>query len=145
MGPVEQALRRTFSAPATLHTLGRSKPFVLRAIDSDGIVLLLGRKQARTRLPWDCLESVPLFLRSQPGWVPVGGARAVAGEPGTLDEHLKQYVKRDVARWLVRVLLDAGVVQATRRFIREKRVAEQLVLDQVRRIVGWLTGGTLGG
>ena len=111
MGPVEEAVRRTFSAPVTLHTLGQSKEFVLAEMDDEGIVLLLGRNRARTRLSWGCLESVPEFLRGQVGWVPAGGAHSVAGEPGTLDKHLKRHLKRDVARWLARVLLDAGVVE----------------------------------
>ena len=42
MGPVEEAVRRTFSAPVTLHTLGQSKEFVLAEMDDEGIVLLLG-------------------------------------------------------------------------------------------------------
>ena len=111
MGPVAQAVRRTFVAPVTLHTLGQRKAFVLAKVDSEGIVLLLGRSQARTPLSWECLESVPSFLRGHGRWVAAGGARSVSGEPGTLDEHLKQYLKRDVARWLVQVLLNAGVVE----------------------------------
>ena len=63
MGPVAQAVRRMFAAPVTLHTLGQRKAFVLAEVDSEGIVLLLGRSQARTALSWECLESVPSFLR----------------------------------------------------------------------------------
>lgn len=110
MGPVERAIRSTFSTPATSHTLGQRRPFVLSVIDSEGVVLLLGKTRARTRLTWDCLESVPAFLRGQAGSVPAGGKRSVSGEPGTLDEHLKQYLKTDVARWLAVLLRDAGVV-----------------------------------
>lgn len=110
MGPVEHAIRATFRAPTTLRTLGQGKEFVLSEIDGDGIVLLLGVKRAHTRLSWECLESIPPFLQGQTGWAPVGGARRVGGEPGTLDEHLKRYVRRDVARWVVRVLHNAGVV-----------------------------------
>ena len=113
MGPVEDAIRTKFSAPVTLHTLGQRKPFKLSAIDNDGIVLLLGEGEWPTRLSWECLESVPTFLRGQAGWVPAGGKHSVAGEPGTLDKHLKRYQKTDVARWLVRVLGDAGVVEVS--------------------------------
>ena len=66
MGPVQQALRRTFTAPVTLHTLGQGKEFALAGVDREGIVLLLGRNRARTRLSWECLESIPVFLRSRP-------------------------------------------------------------------------------
>ena len=111
MGPVQQAVRSRFSAPATLFTIGQEKPFILSAIDRDGIVLLLGGGQWHTRLTWGCLKSVVPFLRAHPGWVPAGGKFSVDGEPGTLDQHLKRYLKRDVARWLARVLGDAGVVE----------------------------------
>ncbi len=110
MGPVEHAIRMKLRAPATLYTVGQRKPFRLSAIEADGIVLLLGKGEWHTHLSWECLESIPAFLRGQSGWVPAGGARSVAGEPGTLDEHLKGYLKRDVARWLARVLADAGIV-----------------------------------
>lgn len=110
MGPVEHAIRTKFTAPATLYTVGQRKPFKLNAIEDDGIVLLLGRGEWHTHLSWECLESIPAFLQGQPGWMPAGGVHSVAGQPGTLDEYLKGYLKRDVARWLVRVLADAGVV-----------------------------------
>ena len=124
MGPVQQAIQKTFSTPVTLHTLGQRKPFALSEIDAEGVVLLLGKNRAHTRLRWECLESVPAFLGAQDGWVPAGGKRSVTGEPGTLDGHLKQYLKRDVARWLVRVLLDAGVVYAAEGKPLRVRVAE---------------------
>jgi hypothetical protein len=110
LGPVEHAIRAKLRAPVTLYTVGQRKPFKLSAIEADGIVLLLGRGEWHTQLSWECLESIPAFLQSQPGWVPAGGVHSVAGEPGTLDEHLKGYLKRDAARWLARVLADAGVV-----------------------------------
>ncbi len=114
MGSVERAIRTTFATvPVTLHTIGQGKPFVLSEIGGDGVVLLLGQGQWHTRLSWECLESVATFLRGQAGWVPAGGVHSVAGEPGTLDEHLKGCLKRDVARWLTVVLRDAGVVQVS--------------------------------
>ena len=59
----------------------------------------------------ECLESIVPFLCAQEGWVPAGGKFSTAGEPGTLDQHLKRFLKRDVARWLAQVLADAGVVE----------------------------------
>jgi hypothetical protein len=110
-GPVEMRVRQALRAPATLQTHGQRKPFVLQAIDAGGIVLLLGRNEAHTRVTWACLESIVPFLRARGGWVPAGGQHSVAGEPGTLDEHLKRYLKRDVARWLVRILAEADVAE----------------------------------
>lgn len=108
---VEAAIKAAFPVvPVTLHTIGQGKPFVLETIDADGIVLLLGSGGWWTRASSECLESIPGFLRGR-GWVRVGGVHSVQGEPGTLDEHLKRFLKRDVARWLVVVLAAAGVVE----------------------------------
>lgn len=111
MGPVEQAVRAKFKGGDTLYTVSNREPFTIGVIDTDGIVLMLGRKQSSAPLSWECLESVPAFLRNTPGWVPAGGNHSVAGEPGTLDQHLKGYLNKDVARWLARVLTDAGIVE----------------------------------
>ena len=110
MGQVEKAIRARFHPPVTLYTIGQHKPFVLEQLNASGIVLLLGSQRAWTPLTWDCLESVVPFLRARRAWVPAGGQHSVAGEPGTLDEHLKTCLKRDVARWLAVVFRDAGVV-----------------------------------
>jgi len=125
LGRVEQAIRSRLTVPVTLYTFGREKPFVLSVMDGDGIVLLLGEGEWHTRLTWECLESVVPFLRGHAGWVPAGGKFSVAGEPGTLDQHLKRYLKRDVARWLARVLSDAGVVQVSERPALSLRLSER--------------------
>jgi hypothetical protein len=111
MGPVEQAVRASFTTPATLHTLGQRKPFVLDRIDQTGIVLLLGSQRNYTPLAWECLEGIVPFLRRRFGWVPAGGTYVVGGEHGTLDEHLKDCISRQTSRWVAVVLKEAGVVQ----------------------------------
>lgn len=109
-GPVESATRRRFPrTPVTLATYGQGVTFELD-YDADGIVLRLGKGRWASDLPWACLESVPAFLRGRRGWVIAGGQHSVSGEPGTLDAYLKAWQKTDVARWLVRVLAEAGVV-----------------------------------
>ncbi len=110
MDTVENAIRRTFRAPVTLHTFGWQKPFELSQIDNDGIVLLLGKGKTHAGLSWDCLETIPPFLQVQRGWVVAGGEHSLVGTPGTLDHHLKKCLGTDVARWLTRVLHDAGLV-----------------------------------
>ena len=112
MEPVEQAIRARFrTPPATLHTLGQGKPFVLERIDHNGIVLLLGQQRNYTPLRWDCLEGIVPFLRRHPGWVPAGGTYVMDGERGTLDEYLKDCISRQTSHWVVVVLQEAGVVR----------------------------------
>ena len=111
MGPVQQAVRSQFrGAATTLHTIGRSSPFVLDRVDADGIVLLLGRGRHVTAIDWECLEGVVPFLRQRPGWVAAGGTYKVQGEIDTLDEHLKDCANRQTSRWVTVVLKEAGVV-----------------------------------
>ncbi len=52
MGPVEVAIRATFTAPVTLYTFGMHKPFKLSEIDEDGIVLGLGEGGTYAGLSW---------------------------------------------------------------------------------------------
>lgn len=113
-GPVERSMRAGFTSGSTLRTFGRGAQFGVGEIDDRGIVLKLGQQQAHTRLSWECLEGAADFLRGR-GWVRVGGARTAEGERGTLDEYLKRHIKRDTARWVARVLAEAGVVEVDRR------------------------------
>ncbi len=110
MGPVEQAFRAQLRAPSTLHTIGRGAPFVLRAIGHTGIVIELGAKRTSTSVSRTCLESIPGYLRANPGWVKSGGVHSANVEPGTLDAHLKGFYYRDIANWIVVLLHDAGIV-----------------------------------
>ncbi|MBM2812826.1 MAG: hypothetical protein HW416_3585 [Chloroflexi bacterium] len=110
LGPVETAVRNQFSAPVVLHTLDQCRPFMLRLIDAQGIVLELGVKRAQTRISWACLEGILSFLRGR-DWIRAGGGRNIEGEPGTLDEYLKQCIKRDTAHYIAAVLADAGIIQ----------------------------------
>jgi hypothetical protein len=109
-GPVQRAIRLRFPrVPVKLATYGRGVTFELD-YDADGITLRLGEGRWPSDLPWECLASIPSFLQSPRGWVVAGGKHSVFGEPGTLDEYLKRWQKTDVARWLAKVLADAGVV-----------------------------------
>jgi hypothetical protein len=110
MGPVEQAFRAQLRAPSTLRTIGRGAPFVLRAIRNSGIVFELGAKRTPTSVSWTCLESIPGYLRANPGWVKSGGVHSADVEPRTLDAHLKGFYRRDIANWIVVLLRDAGIV-----------------------------------
>lgn len=114
MGPVERAIRTTFSAPVTLETLAQGRPFTLAAIDGEGILLVLGETGSVARVSWECLDGVPAFLQQHPGWIRAGGRHVATGEPGTLDEHLKRDLQAHVANYVTRVLRDAGIVEVDR-------------------------------
>lgn len=109
--PVELAIRDSISPRQVLLTPSGKKPFVVDRLDHDGIVLLLGAKQAVTRLTWPCLEGIVPFLRAHGGEVPIGGRHDTEGNPGTLDEWLKGCINRNVAGWVAVVLETAGIVE----------------------------------
>jgi len=75
--------------------------------------LLLGEKEAWTPLPWRALEEVPDFLRGR-GWVRIGSLYSVDSLQGSLDEHLKRFLKRTTAGWVSVVLERAAVITANR-------------------------------
>ena len=111
MGPVEKAIRASVVQGQVMHTPSRNAPFVIDRIDSQGIVLLLGRGEWPTRLTWECLEGVVPFIDSHGGIVDIGGRHDVVGNPGTLDEYLKSCLKTTTAGWVAVVLDTAGVLE----------------------------------
>jgi hypothetical protein len=112
-GRVEAAVRDSISPGDRLATPSGRGQFTVARCTDDGLVLLLGGKEAWTPLPWRALEEVPGLLRGR-GWVPIGGAYSVDSVPGTLDEHLKKFLRRATAGWVAVVLERAGVVTMDR-------------------------------
>ncbi|MEX0683746.1 MAG: hypothetical protein WD904_01965 [Dehalococcoidia bacterium] len=108
-GPIQRAIRARIAPGSTLRTAVRSAPFVVDAVNGDGIVLLLGAKQARTAFDWECIEGIGAFLRGR-GWVESGSTYEVRPNPGTLDGYLKGCINRATANWVARLLEEAGVV-----------------------------------
>jgi len=108
-GPVERAIRASIEPGGTLYTVSKRAPFVIQAMDEQGVVLLLGRKRAWTRLSWECLEGIPPFLRER-GCVRVGSVFSVDSDADTLDGYLKQCINRATAGWIASLLAEAGVV-----------------------------------
>src|SRR4051812_34083929 len=93
---VERAVRATTNPGQELRTpTGRGR-FTVTELNHDGVVLLLGAKQARTLIPWTALEELPDQLRGR-GWVQVGGTFDPQARTGTLDAHLKRFVNRATA------------------------------------------------
>ena len=80
---------------------------------SDGLVLLLGEKEAWTPLPWRALEELPDYLQGR-GWVLIGSVYSTGSQAGTLDEYLKRFLKRATAGWVAVVLEKAAVLEIDR-------------------------------
>lgn len=69
---VERAIRDSIAPGKRLRTFPRKAPFIVKAVDERGVLLLLGQGEFRVRLSWDCLEGIPSFLRGRE-WVRIGG------------------------------------------------------------------------
>lgn len=112
-GRVESAVRGAVSPGEFLVTpTGRGR-FKVARYTTEGLVLLLGAKEAWTPLPWRAMEGVPDFLRGR-GWVAIGSLYSTGSQPGTLDEYLKAFLKRATAGWIAVVLERAGVLAIDR-------------------------------
>jgi hypothetical protein len=110
---VEDAIRAAVSPGEQLATpTGRGR-FIVARYTTDGLVLLLGRKEAWTPLPWRALEGVPDLLRGR-GWVLIGSVYSVDAKVESLDEHLKRFLKRATAGWVAVLLEEAGVLSINR-------------------------------
>ena len=112
-GRVEQAVRAAISPGDLLATPTGRGHFTVARYSAHGLVLLLGEKEAWTPLPWRALEEVPDLLRGW-DWVQIGSVYAVDSRPGTLDEHLKRFLKRATAGWVAIVLEKAEVLDIDR-------------------------------
>ena len=91
---------------------GRGR-FTIARYTTDTIVLLLGEKEAWTPLPWRALEEIPDLLRAH-DWILIGSVYSTDSHQGSLDEHLKKYLKRATAGWVAAVLEKAAVITIDR-------------------------------
>jgi hypothetical protein len=112
-GRVEDAVRTAVSPGDVLMTPSERARFTVARYTSDGLVLLLGQKEAWTPLPWRALEEVPDFLRGR-DWVLIGGRYSTDSQAGSLDEHLKRYLARATAGWVAVLLERARVLGVDR-------------------------------
>lgn len=110
-GPVQTAIRKGLSTGQILRTHGRGAAFEIGGVDGDGLSLLLGKGRHPTKLSWRCLEGIPGFLAGGE-WMKAGGQFSVEGEPDTLDGYLKRFTRVSTSRWVSRVLVEAGIVEA---------------------------------
>ena len=112
-GRVEDAIRASVSPGELLATPTGRGHFTVARYTSEGLALLLGKKEAWTPLPWRAMEGIPGFLRGR-GWVPIGGVYSTDSAAGSLDEHLKAYLNRATAGWAAVLLERAGVLAIDR-------------------------------
>jgi hypothetical protein len=108
-GRVESAVRGSVSPGELLATPTGRGGFKIARYTSDGLVLLLGMKEAWTPLTWQAMEGVPDFLRGR-DWVAIGNLYSTGSQPGSLDEYMKSFLKRATAGWVAVVLERAGVL-----------------------------------
>ena len=87
--------------------------FSVTRYTTDGLVLLLGAKEAWTPLPWAAVEEIPDFLRGR-AWVRIGSTYSTYAIEGTLDAHLKRFTARATGGWVAVVLERAGVLEIDR-------------------------------
>ena len=111
-GRVESSVRAAITPGDVLATPSGRGQFTIARYTTDSLVLLLGEKEAWP-LPWRSLEEIPDFLRGR-NWVLIGGVYSTSSRQGSLDEHLKRYLKRATAGWVVVVLEKAAVITIDR-------------------------------
>ena len=112
-GPVEIAIRGAMHTGDQLVTPTRSASFSLGRLDANGVVLLIGAKEAWTPMRWACLEGVVAFLHGQ-GWVEIGGKHASDADPSTLDGYLRACLRRSTGSYVAAHLERAGVLEIDR-------------------------------
>ncbi|MES9541353.1 MULTISPECIES: hypothetical protein [unclassified Actinomadura] len=95
-GRVEDAIRVAVSPGERSATPSGRGRLTAARYTTDGLVLLLGQKEAWTPSPWRAVEEVPDLLRGR-GWILIGSAYSVDAKVGSLDEHLKRFLKRATA------------------------------------------------
>lgn len=112
-GRAAGAIRAAVSPGEPLATPSGRGRFTVARYTTDGLVLLLGQKEAWTPLPWRALEEVPEFLRGR-GRVLISSVHLVDAKVGSLTEHLKRFLKRATAGWVAALLEEAGVLSIDR-------------------------------
>jgi hypothetical protein len=112
-GKVEDAIRAAVTPGDVLATPSGRGHFTVARYTTDAIVLLLGEKEAWTPLPWRALEEIPDFLRGR-DWVLIGSLYSTDSRQGSLDQHLKRYLKRATTGWVAVVLEKAAVITVDR-------------------------------
>ena len=124
MGPVEKAIRTRVTEGMTLFTAPRRRPFIVKALPDDAVILLFGQQKTRNRFNWHLLESVVPFLKNR-GWVEIRSVHVTSGIPGSLDGHLKDNgPKVTSGGYIAAVLEKAGIVDVDLRAPAKVRLSQ---------------------
>lgn len=128
-GRVESAVRGSVSPGELLATPTARGGFKIARYTAEGLVLLLGTKEAWTPLPWRAMEGVPDFLRGR-DWVAIGSVYSTDSQPGSLDEYMKSFLKLATAGWVAVVLERAGVLAIDRSRPCSRQAVSRLVTQR---------------
>lgn len=109
MGIIESKIRLAVARGTTLKTIPDAAEFKVGDLLGNALVLLFGKKEARTSFLWKDLETIPEFLTGK-GWVNIGARHITAGIPGTLDGYLKRFVKRTSGGYIASILRVSGII-----------------------------------
>jgi hypothetical protein len=124
-GRVEDAVRGA-AAPGVLAATPTGRgAFTVDRYTSDALVLLLGKKEAWTPLPWRAMKGIPHFLRGR--GVAIRSLYSTDSQPGSIDEYLKGSLKTADAGWVAVVLERAGALTIDRSRPGSRRAALRLV------------------
>lgn len=98
-----------------LGTPARSKEFTVEHISGAEVVLLIG-KGRETKIPAECLNGIPNFLRGK-DWVEIGAIHDYNCKPGSLEDYINNSKpeKTSVGNYVASILEHAGIVDIDRR------------------------------
>ena len=112
-GRAEEAIRAAATPGDVLATPSARGHFTIGHRTPDALVLPPGEKEARTQLPRRALEEIPDFLHGR-DWVLIGSVYSTDSAQGSPGKHLKRYLKRATAGWVVAVPEKAAVITIDR-------------------------------
>jgi len=87
-----------------------SASFEIFHIDTNKVVIKIGKKGTQVTIPTQCFEDAPNYLRGK-GWVKMYGDQGRRQED-TFDDFVKQYVSRHkAASYIAAILEKSGIVK----------------------------------
>ncbi len=109
MTPTGNAIRATSAAGMRLKAPARGAPFLVAALTDDAVILLFGRKPAKTRIPFAVLDEVVSAL-GRATWTPVAAVHSPDSAPGSVEAIIKPLVGRCAGNYVAALLQQVGLV-----------------------------------